>query len=337
MPAQNARAETSADPAPEESPEKVLRLRELDLQERQVTIAERQAQIAEKDSRVQRWAQGLAALSVIAALASVGITSYYSHQNAKESAASVRLSSQQAEFSAEQTDEAQISTAITNINGGNSQDRVVRINLLAKDVGELMNLALPTADAKQSALTNFQIVVNVLASYIHEHSPSRAAEYHEPPRGITRPDVSSAISSLGEISRLERQARAAGSHFSPVLNLLAVDLQGADLEQANFGWFDAILSDSDLREANFSYANLDGVAMVNSVLSCSDMASTSMVHSNLTDATISNVNIQGANLYRAVFNDAVRFRLIGQPIHAPANFYTLPTLKRPVPFRNPCL
>ncbi|SFW70852.1 pentapeptide repeat-containing protein [Amycolatopsis australiensis] len=167
-------------------------------------------------------------------------------------------------------------------------------------------------------------VVQVLVNFIRARSPRRAdnadenANWMHPPGWIEEPDrpdeplpdVQAALSAVGRRPTQKYYGNA------PV-NLRGLHLRGADLSEANLANVDfedtdlaecrlnfADLTDASLSQANLEGARLNRADLTKVTLEAAQLARASLRGANLTEALLGQADLTGANLSRADLSNA---------------------------------
>jgi hypothetical protein len=160
-------------------------------------------------------------------------------------------------------------------------------------------------------------VIEVLATYVREHSheqwPEAEPPPHQPwwrhvsrgaaPRRLTRPDVQAAVTVIGRraprrdirrvnLSRADLTAANLTAADLSIADLTGADLTGADLTRAN-------LTDANLTDANLNHANLAGADLTRAGLYGADLTGADLVYANLTSAHLISADLSGADLISA--------------------------------------
>lgn len=152
----------------------------------------------------------------------------------------------------------------------------------------------------QDSVRDHQTILDVLCAFIREVSPSTVDG--EDVAGPIRSDVAAAATVVGRLSSLPPP--------STVIDLSDTNLRNADFTGANLAR--ARFNGSILEGANLSRANLTKADLINADLKHADFAAADLTHAtlsdsnlqgvDLTDAKLNRANLFGANLLGARFN-----------------------------------
>ena len=145
-------------------------------------------------------------------------------------------------------------------------------------------------------------IVEVLAAYVREHSPSLRPEDQDPDTELDPPatDVQAVLTVLGR--------RPADREERGRLNLRYTRLANADLAYANLTDADlkgAQLTHADLLHANLTGANLTDANLVRACLIDANLTHACLIRATLTDARLVFATLKGTNLSDATLTRAV--------------------------------
>lgn len=151
---------------------------ELNLRRREVTAAE-------KNTKAQKWIQSAQGFSVVVALASTIVALYAAPESASAANSAAQISEQQ-------TDEAQLASAISSFDAGNSSTRATRLVLAARDMQQILSLPPSAEQGQRDALGDYSTLLDALSIYLRSHGARSTAPlasvtgYPRLPRSIQR-------------------------------------------------------------------------------------------------------------------------------------------------------
>lgn len=112
-----------------------------------------------------------------------------------------------AQISEQQTDEAQLASAISSFDAGNSSTRATRLVLAARDMQQILSLPPSAEQGQRDALGDYSTLLDALSIYLRSHGPRSTRAfgigYGIPPAATI--DTAEALNDVGVLAD-ERQA-----------------------------------------------------------------------------------------------------------------------------------
>ena len=244
------------------------------------------------------WAQ--VAGTVIATLAFiVAIWTAYQGQQA------IKNSAQTAE---RQSEDSQLSAAVTAMQSGTSQGATLGVMLLGENAVERIMRQHETGEPIIEVYNDYNTALQIIVSYlahtqgISETCPSTSSSSacYGHGWGVPSPDVGTAdaASQLQVLlsSKVEDQVTALQAGKPSGIDLSGDELPMQQWSRANFGWIPASLAGTDLRGADLAQTTWSGTSdLAHSYLQCADLQDASFQGADLTYADLRGADVQGAN------------------------------------------
>jgi hypothetical protein len=273
---------------------------ELDLREREVAATE-------KNMKRQKWLQLVQSASVIAALASTAVALYTVQQNSAAANAAAQSTAQQA-------DEAQLTSAINSLDQGDSSARATRLILAARDVQRILSLPPSTDQARRDAYDDFTTLIEALSIYLKTHG-AKSTHTFGPGHGVPPPvriDVTLAASDIQRLFSEEPEIKSLNRYLVPAIDLSGDELAGIALPSADLSWVSAYFADIDLRGADLAGSNLSHVDLQGASLQCANLTDVDFSHTDLRSADLRGAIVEGADFRGAVLGNANLSPLYGK-------------------------
>jgi hypothetical protein len=251
------------------------------------------------------WAQVVASL---AALATAVVAILVAHQ----SQVTVNHDTQTA---LQQSEDAQLSEAISALGSSSASERVAGLLLLTQNTTGRFALAAKTGEDPVQLFDDYTTTLQTLSAYLSSGSTTllAATAKSQPsvPFGpgygrLLQPgpiDLQYAVDQVRFLLTLSLQRDVMSEHVGrPAIDLSDDELSGANLAGVHFDWVRAYLAAIDLRGASLEHSrwskrsNLSGAH-----LQCADLSKSVLRGVNLSDADLSGANVQSANFARAYF------------------------------------
>jgi hypothetical protein len=240
----------------------------------------------------------------------------------------------------QQSEDSQLSTAITALGSGNAAERMAGLALLGQNVSSRIALSSNTGEPAADVLGNYQTALRVLSSYLSSQgqaflTAARAARTTAPfGRGFGIPsspgipiDISYAAGQVQLLLELHSKVMALGSG-RPNIDLSHDELMGQSWKGINFSWLaSAFLRGIDLRGANLKSSRWGkGSDLQYSYLQCANLQG-----ANFRRADLSHADLRGANVQGADFRNTSLQGLRGAYVYGTAKWSRLPSGIRILP------
>jgi hypothetical protein len=215
----------------------------------------------------------------------------------------------------QQSEDSQLSTAITALGVSDMAERVAGLVLLARNTSARLELSSKTGETRANLFNDYRTALQILSGYLSSHgqafltsSTVRGAKfgrgYGLPPAPGLPLDLVYAANQVKALLALEGEVTALGMG-RPGIDLSNDELVGQPWHHVNFQWVKAYLRGIDLRGADLiksrwgAYSNLEY-----SHLQCADLRSADFRKADLTSADLSGANLQHADFRGTDLKDA---------------------------------
>jgi uncharacterized protein YjbI with pentapeptide repeats len=251
------------------------------------------------------WAQVVAS---VAALATAFVAIIVAHQ----SQVTVDHDTQTA---LQQSEDTQLSAAITALGSSSASERVAGMLLLTENTANRFTLAAKTGEGRAQLYNDYTTTLQTFSAYLSSATGTLlAATAKSQPsvpfgRGYGRLlqpgpiDLQYAVDQVSFLLTPTMQRNVMSEHVGrPAIDLSDDELSGANFAGVDFGWVHAYLAAIDLRGATLEYSrwsrksNLSGAH-----LQCADLRHSNFRGADLSYTDLSGANVQGANFTRAYF------------------------------------
>jgi uncharacterized protein YjbI with pentapeptide repeats len=258
--------------------------------------------------RSQIWSGWAQVVASVAALATAFVAIIVAHQ----SQVTVDHDTQTA---LQQSEDTQLSAAITALGSSSASERVAGMLLLTENTANRFTLAAKTGEGPAQLYTDYTTALQTFSAYLSGATGTLlAATSRSQPsvpfgRGYGRLiqpgpiDVQYAVDQVSFLLAPSLQRKVMSEHVSrPAIDLSDDELSGANFAGVDFGWVHAYLAAIDLRGATLEYSlwsrksNLSGAH-----LQCADLRYSDFRGADLSYTDLSGANVQGANFSRAYF------------------------------------
>lgn len=252
-----------------------------------------------------------------------------------------------------QSQDSQLSTAITALGSDESAERVAGLVLLARNAAARFRLAPETRESPADVYDDYTTALQIFSGYLRNHSSllltgsgTAPAEstfglgYGTPPRSGIPLDVTYAANQVQFMLTNDMQANVASLRVGihPAIDLANDELYGQPWQNINFGWIYAWLRKIDLRGADLASSKWSQRSTLSySYLQCANLQDADFRGANLTYADLRGANVEGADFRGAhlkgarigqVYGDARWPRWMGKVSSLPATKWSQPACLR---------
>jgi Pentapeptide repeats (8 copies) len=252
--------------------------------------------------RSQIWAAWAQVGAMLAALLTAAVAVYV----ARQSQATVNRDTQNA---LQQSEDAQLSTAIAALGSTSASERVAGLLLLTQNTAGRFALAAKTGESPAQLFDDYTTALQTLSAYLSSASTnllaSTAASQPGKPFGrgygtLVQPapiDLQYAVDQVRFLMTSSSQREVMSQHLGrPAIDLSSDELSGANLTNANFGWVYGYLFAIDLRGATLEYSHWSSRSDLSTAyLQCADLRHADFRGANLSYADLSGADVQGAD------------------------------------------
>jgi|SRR5262245_4377233 len=209
-----------------------------------------------------------------------------------------------------QSEDTQLSTAITALGSEDTAERVAGLLLLARNTSARFLLAPQSGEAPGDVFDDYTTALQIFSGYLSNHGESFLTAIHEtqptvkfgrgyglpPPPGLPL-DLTYAANQVqymvGDKMESDVGALKAGP---PAIDLSDDELIGQRWPDINFGWVNAYLAGIDLRGADLEESHWSRHSyLAYSYLQCANLRGADFRGANLTYADLRGANVQGAD------------------------------------------
>jgi hypothetical protein len=221
-----------------------------------------------------------------------------------------------------QSEDAQLSTAITAIGSNDTAEQIAGLLLLARNMSNRFTLMDQTLEAPADVYGDYTTALQILSGYLRSHSDmlltskaQTAALFGRgyglpPPPGFPLEIVYAANQVRFLLAaNMESKVGALNVGAQPAIDLSNAELIGQPWTDVNFGWLHAFMVGIDLRGASLESSQWSN----NSDLSGSDLQCADLQHANFRGANLSGADLEGAYVQGADFRGAnIKGAVFGQ-------------------------
>jgi hypothetical protein len=230
--------------------------------------------------------------------------------------------------SLQQSEDSQLSTAITAIGSDNTAEEIAGLLLLARNTSSRFTLMGDTKESPGDVYDDYTTALQILSGYLNSHGEtylasagtSQQAEVpfglgfgYPPPDGFPL-DMTYAADQVKFLLTTDMANLVTGLNIGkrPAIDLSSDELIGQPWGSANFGWVFAYLAGIDLRGANLAYSRWSTRSdLAGSYLQCADLQGADFRGADLSHANLSGADVQGADFRGADLKGAVLKSLYG--------------------------
>jgi hypothetical protein len=220
----------------------------------------------------------------------------------------------------QQSEDAQLSTAITALGSGNTSEEIAGLLLLARNTSNRFALMSDTRETTAGVSGDYTTALQILSGYLSSHgqayltgtSPPLAATfgrgYGSPPSPGIPLDMVYAADQVKFLlsSGIAASVAALDAGPPPALDLSNDELAGQPWQGVNFGWIHAYLVGIDLRGADLGQSTWSARSdLSGAYLQCADLTGANFRGANLSGANLSGADVQGADFTGANLDGAI--------------------------------
>jgi hypothetical protein len=230
--------------------------------------------------------------------------------------------------SLQQSEDSQLSTAITAIGSDNTAEEIAGLLLLARNTSSRFTLMGDTKESPEDVFDDYTTALQILSGYLSSRSETYLAGAgpaaqagasfgpgfgYPPPDGFPL-DITYAADQVRFLLSKDMAGRVtalnAGKH--PAIDLSGDELIGQPWSGINFGWMSAYLAGIDLRGADLADSQWSaGSDLAGSYLQCADLQGADFRGADLRHANLSGADVKGADFRGADLKGAVLKSLHG--------------------------
>lgn len=216
-----------------------------------------------------------------------------------------------------QSEEAELSTAITALGSSEPAERIAGLLLLGRNTSDRFALSAKTDEAPANVFGDYTTALQILSGYLSSSGNSFLADastgqvtarfargYGKPPPPGMPLDITYAADQVRYL--MEMRSEVAGLEAGqPAIDLSNDELFGQPWHGINFGWVTAYMPGIDLRGADLSSSQWSKNSdLARSYLQCADLQGAVFRGVNLNYADLRGANVQGADFRGAHFKGA---------------------------------
>lgn len=221
-----------------------------------------------------------------------------------------------------QSEDAQLSTAITAIGSSDTAEQIAGLLLLARNTSNRFTLMDQAEEAPANVYGDYTTALQILSGYLRSHSDTlltgkaqTAALFGRgyglpPPPGMPL-DITYAVDQLKFLLAADMESKVGALNVGarPAIDLSNDELTGQPWTDVNFGWLHAFMVGIDLRGASLESSHWSN----NSNLSGSDLQCADLQNANFRGANLSGADLEGAYVRGADFRGAnIKGAVFGQ-------------------------
>jgi Pentapeptide repeats (8 copies) len=225
-----------------------------------------------------------------------------------------------AQSTLQQSEDAQLSTAITAIGSDNTAEEVAGLLLLSRNTASRFTLMDDTKESPADVFDDYTTTLQILSGYLSSHSESYLAAmspqisvtfgrgYGVPPPPGLPIDIVYAADQVKALAASGMASRVAALHAptSPALDLSGDELIGQPWSGVNLGWIFADLTGIDLRGADLEQSQWSLRSHLHGAdLQCADLQGANFKGADLNGADLSGAYVAGADFRGADLRGAV--------------------------------
>lgn len=219
-----------------------------------------------------------------------------------------------------ESEDTQLSTAITALGSSESAQRVAGLILLARNAGGRLKLSTETGEPPTDVYDDYTTALQILSGYLYSHSqaflttvstaqattPFRLG-YGVPPSPGIPLDVTYAANQVQYLLSPEMQGKVTNLNIGqPAIDLARDELFGQPWAHINFRWIEAWLVGVDLRGASLESSQWGkGSNLSGAYLQCANLKDAAFGGANLSNADLRGANVEGADFSTAHIQGAI--------------------------------
>jgi len=230
--------------------------------------------------------------------------------------------------SLQQSEDSQLSTAITAIGSDNTAEEIAGLLLLARNTSSRFTLMGDTKEAPGDVFDDYTTALQILSGYLSSHGETFVADagsagqaeasfglgYGYPPPAGFPLDITYAADQVEFLlsKDMARQVTALNAGKHPAIDLSGDELIGQPWPGVNFAWTFAYMAGIDLRGADLVNSQWSARSdLAGSYLQCADLQDANFRGADLSHANLSGADVQGADFRGANLKGAVLKSLYG--------------------------
>jgi hypothetical protein len=209
-----------------------------------------------------------------------------------------------AQTAALQSEDSQLSAAVTSIGSQDMTGRITGLLLLAENTADRIVRRSETGEDPEEVYKNYTSALQVFSSYVASHSrtipvtASFGVGYGLPSHSAIPLDVSYAADQIDYLlaKSIENEVVALNVGTTPAIDLADDELFGQDLVGMNFAWIAAYMAGIDLRGAVLASSHWSAQDdLVGAHLQCADLRDADFRGADLSGADLRGAYVQGAD------------------------------------------
>jgi hypothetical protein len=225
-----------------------------------------------------------------------------------------------------QSQDAQLSTAITAIGSSDMAEQIAGLLLLARNTSNRLTFMGQTEEAPADVHGDYTTALQILSGYLRSHSDmlltgnAQTAAlfgrgYGLPPSSGVTLDITYAANQVEFLlaTNMENEVDALNVGAQPGIDLSNDELIGQPWTDVNFGWLHAFMVGIDLRGASLESSQWSNNSdLSDSYLQCADLQNANFRGANLSGADLEGAYVQGADFRGANIKGVVFGQLYGK-------------------------
>jgi hypothetical protein len=208
-----------------------------------------------------------------------------------------------------QSQDAQLSTAITALGSGDTAERIAGLLLLRRNTVSRLTLVAETGEPPSAVYGDYTTALQVLSGYLRSHGDTISG-FVEFGRGYGTPnapgilpiDLNYAADQVKLLvnSQSEKEVGALNTGQRPAIDLSYDELFRQSWSGVNFAWLTAYMPGIDLRGADLAFSKWGKDSdLSGSYLQCADLRHADFQGADLTGADLRGANVEGADFVGA--------------------------------------
>ncbi len=226
----------------------------------------------------------------------------------------------------QQSEDAQLSTAITAIGSDNTAEEIAGLLLLARNTDNRFALMGDAQESPTDVFGDYTTALQILSGYLSSHgeqylmslSPQVAATfgrgYGDPPAPGLPLDIVYAADQVRYLFGTDVAHNVASLNTGevPAIDLSNDELNGQSWSHVDFAWVVAYMGGIDLRGTDLTDSQWSKHSdLAGAYLQCSDLEGANFQGANLRNADLSGANVNGANFKGADLKGAILTSMYG--------------------------
>ena len=226
----------------------------------------------------------------------------------------------------QQSEDAQLSTAITAIGSSDTAEKIAGLVLLTRNTSNRFTLMGETKESPLNVFGDYTTALQILSGYLSSHgesfltgiSPQASTTfgrgYGYPPSPGLPLDITYAADQVRFLLAKDMASRVAALNIGmhPAIDLSNDELDGQPWRSVNFGWIIAYMVGIDLRGADLAKSQWSTNSdLSGAYLQCADLRGANFRGANLSHADLRGADVKGADFRGANLNHAVLTSMYG--------------------------